>query len=457
MNARRLLVGFLAAAWCDVSAAETPAPASRWGLLPPPADSVTATFRDAPTPLWEKTLLVPYRIVALPFRGVSYGIGASLVYFDDHHVIYRVSQLLGPRKGPFGVLVNFTAGGLPGFGGGLTIVHDAFLAPQNRFKFRFQSTVKGSHKITLGMRFGDGRDGRLEVGAGYRLRPNARHFGIGPASDETRESFYKQELTWVGTTVRGQLAGDLAVEAGALFSTIGARGSDEDDSPSVSAEFAGEAPPGYRERSDGVGVSLGLRHDTASEEGRPTRGGLRRVNATYFESVDGSDVSFWTYRGEIEEFFPLWFSYRALAVRGFLSWIEPAGDSSIPFQRMMTNDDPDLLRGYQDFRWRDRGMTALSLEYRWPLWANREADGFGLDAYLLADYGQVFGELHEIGFRTLTDSYGGGIRIASFGGFLGRAEIARSDEETVFRLRADQIFQFARGGLYHGRDPVPSR
>jgi hypothetical protein len=27
----------------------------------------------------------------------------------------------------------------------------------------------------------------------------------------------------------------------------------------------------------------------------------------------------------------------------------------------------------------------------------------------------------------------------------------------VFRLRSDQMFQFARSAFYHGRDPVPGR
>ena len=36
-------------------------------------------------------------------------------------------------------------------------------------------------------------------------------------------------------------------------------------------------------------------------------------------------------------------------------------------------------------------------------------------------------------------------------------EIAKSEEETVVRIRGDQVFQFAKGGLFHGKNPVPTR
>ena len=155
---------------------------------------------------------------------------------------------------------------------------------------------------------------------------------------------------------------------------------------------------------------------------------------------------------------PLFRERRTLAFRAQISWLENKGDDGIPFQRMMVNDEPDLLRGYRDYRWRALGMTSFSTEYRWPVWARGSPDEFGLDSYLFTDIGQVFDDLDQIGSDNLTVSYGWGLRFVLPGGhFAGRLEIARSDEETVIRLRGDQIFQFAKGGLFHGRNPIPSR
>ncbi len=154
---------------------------------------------------------------------------------------------------------------------------------------------------------------------------------------------------------------------------------------------------------------------------------------------------------------PLWYRHHVLALRLVASWMQQIGDAPIPFTRLITNDDPDLLRGFDDFRWRDRGLAVLSAEYRWPLWAPERAEGVGLDIYLLTDVGQVFSDFDDIRGRNLTFSYGAGLRLLTAAGFVLRIEYARSNEDVAFRLRGDQIFQTFRSGLYHGRDPNPAR
>ena len=102
-------------------------------------------------------------------------------------------------------------------------------------------------------------------------------------------------------------------------------------------------------------------------------------------------------------------------------------------------------------------MTGATAEYRWPILAMERSNGYGLDAYLFTDIGQVFGSFDEIAGANLTTSLGGGIRLAAYGAFLGRFEVGWSEEQTVLRLRADQVFQFSKHGLYHGRNPIPTR
>jgi hypothetical protein len=435
--------------------------ASYWGTIPAPVDSVTAVFTQRSAPALERALLVPYTVLKLPISALKQGLKGTVIGLDRGRVLHRVGSLLGPRQGPFGLLLNFQAGGLSGFGGGLTAVHDSFFSPDARFKLRWQSSVRSAHRVTLGIRLQEGSPTGFEVGAGYRVRPNARFFGIGPRAGldgldpDSVETFYSQEITWAGAGARRVLAGDLAGEATILFSAAGARrpGNPGDDRP---IEEVHEKPVGYQGRSDGVTASLALLHDDTVDQGRPESGGLRRVKVSRFLSTDGSDLGFWTFRGELEQFLPLWFSKRALALRGFISWIEE-DQADVPFQRLLTNDEPDQFRGYRDFRWRDDGITGFSAEYRWPIWAGSSPDGFGLDAFLFTDVGQVFGDFDGIARDNLTYSYGGGVRVAGFGSFAGLVQIAGSDEETVIHLTALQNFQFSRGGLFHGRDQVAIR
>ncbi len=259
---------------------------------------------------------------------------------------------------------------------------------------------------------------------------------------------------------RRHLGADFYGNLKAMFTTIGARGPGDRKDPSLAEVYAGDLPTGYGRRSDGWYLGTSLQHDTETQTAWPSSGGIRRLSASYFAPTDAQDVPFWTYRVELEQFIPLWHPTRVLALRAFYSWIDPTegrGTGDVPFQRLMTNDDPDLLRGYEDFRFRDRGMALFTAEYRWPVWEDEAAHFLGVDAYLLTDIGQVFGRTRDISWDNMTVSYGIGLRLIRPAGFIGRLEYARSEDDEVIRLRADQVFQFNKGDLFHGRNPVPTR
>ncbi len=431
--------------------------ASYWGIIPPPADSVQVTTRPRPMPAWEGILVWPYRVVTLPIWLLSSGIGESVEYLDEKRVLNRLGKLLGPREGPFGVVLNFSAGGLPGLGGGVSLEHDAFFRPGHQFRLRGSATLRGHRRGSLGLRFPAGDRGSVEFGAGYRYRPNARYFGRGPNTRADDASFYGHELGWAGASYRRALGASVYLGGSALYSTLGTGPPRDQDTPPLAERFAAALPPGYDSRSSGVSLGLVLSHETADETGRPTGGGIHRFQVSYFRGLGDDETRFWTYRAEMQRFIRLWYRHNVLAIRGHATWIDPVGASVVPFQRLMTNDDPDLMRGFRDFRWRDRGLVVVSAEYRWPIWVLSHPEGMGLDMYLLVDAGQVFGVPRDIDLGDFVFSYGAGIRVLNLRGFVLRVEYARSGEEAVWRLRSDQLFQFARGGLFSGRDPVPLR
>jgi len=435
---------------------------SYWGAIEAPSDSTTAHFENrSPSPL-AVAADVPYYVVGLPLRLFSTGVGATVVFLDEKHVIYRVMRLLRPRELPYGFLVGFTAGGLTGLGTGVTFVHDAFFGQDNRFRLGAKTSRNGHHRVVAGGRFFVQSARSLQLGAGYRMTPNARYFGIGPFSrtEGNSESFYRQELTWAGATLEQRLTPALRADVDVKYTSVGARGPREEDTPSISEAYEDAIPVGFRLRSHGVSVGLGVTANNTTTTGRPVSGGFHRAVASYYRGAgsEEGDPSFWTYRLESQWFLPIWKDTRTLALRGFYSWIEPEGDiADIPFQRLMTNDDPDLLRGYEDFRWRDRGMVGFTAEYRWPVWAFWKKDGPGIDAYAFTDLGQVFGDPDEVNTDNFTESGGFGFRFIGPRGFAGRLEFAWSEDDRVMRLRADQIFQFQDGDLFHGRNPIPLR
>lgn len=431
---------------------------SYWGPIPAAADSAHVRIPNLRKSAWETAVDVPYYTVTAPLRLLTRATHASYLYLDEKRVVYRIKQLFGPRR-RFGALLNFRGGGFSGVGGGLGFYHDHFLGEHNRLRIRQQTTTKGFQKLHLGMQFGAPESGPLEIAAGYRLLPKARYFGEGPDTKKDDRALYLHEQTWVGMSYARPMVSNVFGELEVNYSVVGARKPKklDGDDQTVREVFGSELPLGYGTRSEGPTFAVSLRRDTTVGEGRPETGGVIRAKAGYFKSTDDSDVEFVTTRVEVERFVPLWFSQRALALRGLHTWIEDTGDAGIPFQRQMANDDPDLFRGYQDFRFRGPGLVLATAEYRWPIWVPRNIQFTGLDAYLLADAGQVFRSKEEISVPNLTASFGGGIRIANIKGFVGRFEVARSREETTIRLRGDQVFQFTHHDLFHGRDRVPMR
>jgi len=430
---------------------------SYWGPIGGPTDSTSTVFANIGMPFWEAALVWPYRVVSSPVRLVALGLGEGIDFLDHSNTLRKVGQLLGPRRGPIGMLVNIQAGGLAGMGGGLAFEHTAFLGSNNRLRVGGRTTTRGNHHAYLGVHVGLEGPRSAEVGIGWRVRPNARYFGLGPEAGASSESYFRHEAFWFGAGYRRALGANFSVLGDATYSAVDAGRPGEDESPPITDVFVGNLPAGFGERSCGVTLGLALAHDDVEGGGRPGRGGTRRFRVAYFEGLGDADVAFWTYRGEAQQFVTLWHRHHVLALRGYMSWIDNAGSARLPFQRLMTNDDPDLLRGYEDFRWRARGIVALSAEYRWPLWVLNRADGPGLDMYLLGDVGQVYDDIDEITGANMTFSYGAGIRVIGARDFVARLEYGRSVEQAVWRLRFDQVFQFSKGGISDGRVPIPDR
>ena len=98
------------------------------------------------------------------------------------------------------------------------------------------------------------------------------------------------------------------------------------------------------------------------------------------------------------------------------------------------------VRGYSTGRFRDKDMIVLNLEYRYPLWdAKRDLNG-GVDAVIFWDVGRVFNDLATDTFKGYKNSYGGGIRARTLDGFLFRAEVSHSDEETNIIFKFEPMF-----------------
>lgn len=424
----------------------SPARASAWGVLPPPSDSVTASFKNRSRSAWEWPLYIPYAAINYPLRWIREGVGLGVIWADRRDLFRFINFVPVPK----GVVPSISYNQQEGLGLGLN-VYLPVGNENNQSRIRGTYTTQRWQKYTVGAIFNKGGKWTWQVGAGYRLRPNLEFYGVGPNSSLADLAYYKDERAWAGANVRRRLTKRQHLALLSAFSTIDARQPEEGFNPTMLEKY-GTAVPGFGQRSDGVMARIGWIYNSAKQSGNPEGGTYAGLTVGGFVATDNNDISFTAYRFEVQQFVPLWFTNRALALRGYLNFIDDTGSAPIPFQRMFINEVPDMYRGYDSGRWRDLGITGIDIEYRFPFAADRKDGGFGIDAVLLTDIGQVFSERSEIAVSNLTYSYGVGFRAFMNHMYMGSAEFVWSDEGFQFRLSTKQLFQYTRDVLFQGRE-----
>jgi len=157
---------------------------------------------------------------------------------------------------------------------------------------------------------------------------------------------------------------------------------------------------------------------------RTLSGALFRMSYTYNREIDGSRYEFNRFRAELNQFIPIPFlaKNRRLGIRGVFEKIDRIGTKQIPFYELSMLGDAANLRGFDQNRFRGRGLLFFNFEYRYPIWDT-------WDAVIFLDEGQVYDDLSEISFAEFHTAIGAGIRLMSRTGFLLRVEVARSSEQ----------------------------
>jgi outer membrane protein assembly factor BamA len=164
-----------------------------------------------------------------------------------------------------------------------------------------------------------------------------------------------------------------------------------------------------------------VERNTTDQPHIPASGGVQRFEASLNEGLSGGDFSYWRYRADIRQFFPLSEDKRkVLAFRARVETVQEKGGSAIPFLDLPLIGSRSTVRGFESRRFVDGSAMNLSLEYRYRIYRH-------FDWAVFVDTGQVAHEIGDFGWDRFHTGYGMRF-IARAGKNAFSIDIARSPE-----------------------------
>jgi outer membrane protein assembly factor BamA len=313
----------------------------------------------------------------------------------------RVERLLARKPG----VLRFGIGGMgsgSGFGPSATVVHEDLFGRGIRFEMPLLFTYRQyeSYRVNTSIPLvSGGSDQRLsfKAGAGYISRAQDNFFGVGNETAEDDQAKFRAVTREVSAGFGAKLNDDWKAELGGVYRRVGVTKpvDKSGENLSVQDDPTKASVPGLFGGTLGTaGFAIG--RNTKVIENNAFGGGSDEFAVSFNESLDGSEFRYWRYRWASEHFVRLTGDGRkVLALRGLLE----SNHGRIPFFDMPDLGSADTLRGFENFRFRDKNALALTLEYRYRIWPK-------IDWGLFIDEGQVAPSLGDLALDRFHTGYG---------------------------------------------------
>ena len=268
-------------------------------------------------------------------------------------------------------------------------------------------------------------DGRVIVNgrARWQRAPNGPAFPIGPDSssqraqyDEDRAELSAQAFARPVSFLR--LAGGTGWEKYQTSAGSVALGEDE-ALPAVPFLPGRSADPGYVH-------SYGLAAlDSRESPGYSRSGTLLQAVVHDYRARSGGPYAFRRIEGAAQQLIPILRGNMVFDLSARVWSATPGDGQDVPFFLMPALGGGDFLRGFRNYRFRDRDAMLLTGEYRWYVQEY-------LDGVLFYEAGKVAPRFGDLDLDRLEKSYGIGLHLHTPNTTVLRLELARSREGTRF-------------------------
>lgn len=245
--------------------------------------------------------------------------------------------------------------------------------------------------------------------------PDEDYFGQGDLSQRIDQVSYGLRQTTAGATTGLNLTPWLS--SGARVDVLSPRVHEGPDErvPTIGRVFSLSAVPGLAVQPDFLNTEVFVEANTRAPRGNPRAGGRYRASYQHFADRDLGQYSFDRFEIDAQHYISLLKRRRLIALRGLFSSSTPENGHDVPFYLERTLGGPDDLRGFRQYRFRDRHLLLLQAEYRFEIFT-------AVDGALFYDAGRVANRLEDLDLDHLESDYGVGIRFGTINGVFLRVE-----------------------------------
>jgi hypothetical protein len=322
-------------------------------------------------------------------------------------------------------------------GGGVTLGagYRRFVSPYNTLDLRGSFTFSGYKRLEtefLAPRLFN-RRGVLSVLAGWREATQVAFYGLGTGNtskdDLARYSFRRP---YVGATLQLKPARRLLVLGAGLELTQWDQGPADSDDPSVEEVYTPASLPGLGGSPTYIHSQGTVALDWRTSPGYTRRGGYYGVTLHSF--TDTNDLyGFRQVDYDAIQHVPILRENWVLSFRGQVRTTHTDRNQVVPFFMLPALGGGPSLRGYPNWRFRDRNSLLVSAE--WRTMVNRF-----LDTAVFYDAGKVTARRSDLNFARLKSDVGLGFRFHGPTMTPLRIDIARSNEGWAFIIAASAVF-----------------
>jgi outer membrane protein assembly factor BamA len=255
--------------------------------------------------------------------------------------------------------------------------------------------------------------------------PSQGYYGLGNGATLADYTSFDQNQTTVGGKLGVRLGPVVSVGGGAEYLNPSIGRGRKAGFPSIEQTFTEATAPGLTAQPNFVQTFAFANIDYGQPIGSPRNGGRYRFQVGKYDDL-GSQNRYGFTRTDIDlqQYFSAFNERRVLALRSLMSFSDADSGADVPFYFQNTLGGNNTLRGFRDFRFRDRNLLLLQAEYRLEVFT-------AMDAALFYDAGQVAPRREDLSLSHLRKDYGIGLRFGTDQGVFLRFDIAFGSGEGV--------------------------